>query len=54
MKDINTKKILIILGERFAIYRANENVNKNKILEQVGISRPHLLRFEPGKGISII
>lgn len=54
MKDINTKKILIILGERFAIYRANENVNKNKILEQVGISRPTLLRFEQGKGISLI
>lgn len=54
MKDNSTEEILIILGQRFAMYRTNERINKNKILEQVGISRATLHRFEQGKGISLI
>ena len=48
------KEALINLGKRFSEYRVAAQINKQQVLVKTGLTRPTLIRFENGLGISLL
>ena len=50
----DTKEVLINFGKKFSEYRIEAQINKQQVLVRTGLTRPTLIRFETGHGISLL